>query len=143
MAQDAFSYSLTSPDPASFFHFHFPPIEYLILSSSCLLHQEITGLLEGEGGDGSVGKMLAESKDLHSHPQNLCKTKGTLCSFSVPTGSGSQTQDSPQTLEVQLARHMQQQARDPKKIKVKRPEPKSLTTQIHTHRMFVMCVCVS
>lgn len=106
MAQDAFSYSLTSPAPASFFHFHFPPIEYLILSSSCLLHQEITGLLGGEGGDGSVGKMLAKSKDLHLYPQNLCKTKGTLGSFSVPTGSGSQTQDSPQKPEVQLARHM-------------------------------------
>lgn len=47
MAQDAFSFSLTSPDPASFFHFHFSPIEYLILSSSCLLHQEIAGLLGG------------------------------------------------------------------------------------------------
>lgn len=50
------------------------------------------------GGDGSVCKMLAKSKDLHLHPQNLCKTKGTLCSFSVPTGVGVRYRTVPRSL---------------------------------------------
>lgn len=90
----------SSPDPASFFPFPFPSYRvfdpfFLMLASSG--DSRFAGGW-GWGGDGSVGKMLAKSKDLHSHPQNLCKTKGTLCSFSVPTGMGVRHRTVPRSL---------------------------------------------
>lgn len=82
MAQDAFSFSLTSPDPASFFHFHFSPIEYLILSSSCLLHREIAGLLGGWGGTAQCVKCLLSLRIFICTPRTCVKQK-VLCAVSV------------------------------------------------------------
>ena len=87
---------------------HFP--ECLVLTSMCLLHQEIS--CAGEGGETAHWVKLAK---LHSRLQNLCSRKALAAVSVFLLGGGSQTQENPQKPGVQLARHMRQQTRDPPK----------------------------